>query len=320
MILKIIDDINVFAEKAEQALGVFGSKKWLSVYGNKLTLVGIYKDEHQLIGGFYFLKTKKYGFTFLKLPPYTPHCGLFFRSESKTNSSQNSFSKEIMQDVCDYVSQQKSALTILAFPSQNIDLQPFIWNKYKVVPNYTYRIDLNQTNEDIRSHFDPKNRNAINKAIKEEVLVESNVLSGSQLFNFFTDSLNIAGANVYSSELKNIFEEFSDSSNSFSLTARKGNDILGNVFCVYDKTSCYYLLGGVNKKSGMQGVNNLLVQKSIEKAKELGCTIFDFEGSMLKGVEKFFRSFGPELVPYYTVNKALLPLEILLKFKKRELF
>jgi hypothetical protein len=41
---------------------------------------------------------------------------------------------------------------------------------------------------------------------------------------------------------------------------------------------------------------------------------------MLKGVEKFFRSFGPELVPYFTINKASLPLEILLKFKKRELF
>ena len=36
---------------------------------------------------------------------------------------------------------------------------------------------------------------------------------------------------------------------------------------------------------------------SIEKAKELGCSTFDFEGSMLKGVEKFFRGFGPELVP-----------------------
>ena len=89
---------------------------------------------------------------------------------------------------------------------------------------------------------------------------------------------------------------------------------------MFDTNTCYYLLGGVNKQSGVQGVNNLLVQKSIEKAKDLGCKTFDFEGSMLKGVEKFFRSFGPELVPYFTVNKASLPLEILLKFKKRELF
>ncbi len=310
----------MFCEKAEPGIGVFASKKWLSVYGDALTLIGIYKDERQLIGGFYFLNTKKYGFTFLKLPPYTPHCGLFFTSDSKNNSSVNNFSKEIMNEVCDFFTAQKSALTVLAFPSAIIDFQPFIWNKYKVIPNYTYRIDLQKSIEDIKSNFDSKNRNVINKAIKEEVVVTENDLGKEELYQFFINSLNTTDANIYEEELKNIFTKFSDDTNSFSVVAKKNSELLGIVFCVFDKNTCYYLLGGVNKKSGIQGVNNLLVQKSIEKAKALGCTTFDFEGSMLKGVEKFFRSFGPELVPYFTVNKASLPLEILLKFKKRELF
>ncbi len=320
MILKRIDNLDVFCEKAEPSIGVFGSKKWLSIYENTLTLIGIYKDEHQLIGGFYFLNTKKYGFTFIKLPPYTPHCGLFFLSDSKNNSSVNNFSKEVMNEVCTYFSDQKSALTVLAFPSNIIDFQPFIWSKYKVIPNYTYRINLDKSLEYIKSNFDSKNRNVINKAIKEEVTVTENSLPKENLFQFFVDSLNTTDANIYKEELKNVFLKFSDTTNSFSMVAHKNKELLGTVFCVFDKNTCYYLLGGVNKKSGVQGVNNILVQKCIEKAKELGCKTFDFEGSMLKGVEKFFRSFGPELVPYFTVNKASLPLEILLKFKKRELF
>lgn len=320
MILKPITDINLFAEKAEPIIGVFGSKKWLSVYGDKLQLIGIYKDELQLIGGFYFLKTKKYGFNFVKLPPYTPHCGLFFVSESKNKSSINNFSKEVMNDICSYFTEQKSSLTILAFPSDIIDFQPFIWDKYKVIPNYTYRINLNNSIDDIKSNFDSKNRNVINKAIKEEIIVTENSLSKGELLKFFKSSLLSAGANVYEEELKNIFMNFSDETNSFALIAKKGEDFFGTVFCVYDKNTCYYLLGGVNKNSGIQGINNLLIQKSIEKAKDLGCITFDFEGSMLKGVEKFFRGFGPELIPYYTVNKASLPLEIILKYKKREIF
>ena len=320
MILKQIDNLDVFCEKAELAIGVFASKKWLSIYGEALTLMGIYKDEHQLIGGFYYLSTKKYGFTFLKLPPYTPHCGLFFSSDSINNSSVNNFSKEVMNEVCTFFTNQKSALIVLAVPSAIIDFQSFIWEKYKVIPNYTYRIDLEKNMEDIKSNFDSKNRNVINKAIKEEVVVKENVLNKDELYKFFVDSLNTTDANVYETELKNVFTRFSDDTNSFSVSAFKNNELLGNVFCVFDKNTCYYLLGGVNKKSGIQGVNNLLVLKSIEKAKELGCKTFDFEGSMLKGVEKFFRSFGPELVPYFTVNKASLPLEILLKFKKREIF
>ncbi len=320
MILKQINNLNEFCEKAEAIIGVFASEKWLSIYGNALTLIGIYKDEHQLIGGFYFLNTKKYGFTFLKLPPYTPHCGLFFISDSKNKSSINNFTKEVMNEVSTFFTNQKSALTVLAFPSSIIDFQPFIWAKYKVIPNYTYRINLDKPLEDIKSNFDSKNRNVINKAIKEEIVVKENVLSKEELYNFFVNSLNTTDANIYKKELKNVFTKFSDDANSFSVSAFKNNQLLGNVFCVFDKNVCYYLLGGVHKKSGIQGVNNLLVQKCIEKAKDLGCKTFDFEGSMLKGVEKFFRSFGPELVPYYTVNKASLPLEILLKFKKRELF
>ena len=299
---------------------MFASKKWLSVYGDSLTVIGIYKDEHQLIGGFYYLNTIKYGFKFIKLPPYTPHCGLFFNSDGKNNSTVINFSKEIMTEICSYFIEQKSALTILAFPSNIIDFQPFIWNKFKVIPNYTYRINLENSINNIKSNFDSKNRNAINKAIKEEVIVTENSLSKEDLFQFFMNSLNTTDANIYELELKNVFMNFSDDTNSFCVVAKKENNLLGVVFCVFDKNNCYYLLGGVDKKSGIQGINNVLVQKSIEKAKDLGCKTFDFEGSMLKGVEKFFRSFGPELVPYFTINKAKLPLEILLKFKKRELF
>lgn len=320
MILKPIDNIDLFCEKAEPQIGVFASKLWLSVYKQDLKLIGIYKDEHQLIGGFYFLQTKKYGFTFIKLPPYTPHCGLFFLNESINQSSILNFQKEVIEEVNQYISKQSSSLTVLALPSTIVDTQPFIWSNYKVIPNYTYRINLSQSIDQIKSQFDSKNRNAINKAVKEEVVVFENHLNNQQLFDFFSNSLNTTGANVYQTELKNIFLQFANTSNSFSLTAKKGDVVLGNVFCVYDKNACYYLLGGIDKSSGIQGINNLLLLKSIEKAKELGCSVFDFEGSMLKGVEKFFRSFGPELFPYYTINKGKLWLELLLKFKKRAIF
>jgi hypothetical protein len=320
MILKPIDSLDVFCEKAEPHIGVFGSKNWLSIYGNTLKMIGVYKDEHQLIGGFYFLNTRKLGCKFVKLPPYTPHCGLFFISEGINQSSINNFKKEVINEVCTFFTNQKSVLTILAFPSNIIDFQPFIWEKYKVIPNYTYRINLAKSMDDIVANFDSKNRNVINKAIKEQVNISESTLSKDELVKFFKNTLNNTDANVYDSELENVFFKFSNAENSFSFEAKKNDQLLGVVFCIFDKQVCYYLLGGVDKKSGMQGINNLLIQCSIEKAKRLGCSVFDFEGSMLKGVEKFFRSFGPDLVPYYTVNKAILPLEIALKFKKRAIF
>jgi lipid II:glycine glycyltransferase (peptidoglycan interpeptide bridge formation enzyme) len=318
--LKQLENIKEYCSLAEPELGIFSSYEWLSIYGSDLSVIGIYNDDEKLVGGFYYLDTRKAGFKFIKLPPYTPHCGLYSEHEAKKKYSINGYSKEVVNEVCQHIKSNNPALAILAFPSQVVDMQPFIWNKFKVIPNYTYRIDLRAPIEDIRGNFDPKNRNIISKALKENLMLTLNKLKGNELYEFFSNSLNSAGANVYEAELQKIFNAFSEEKNSFSFEAWKGEELAGAVFCIYDRRSCYYLLGGTNKKSQVNGLNNLLIQKSIEKAKELGCITFDFEGSMLKGVEKFFRSFGGDLVPYYTINKGKLPLEMLLKFKKRELF
>lgn len=321
MKIKEVQNKEEFFILSEKLAGVFGSSAWLTSYGNNMKLIGIYsEDGEKLIGGFFYYNSKKGGFSFMKLPPYTPHCGLFFKNEAKNAAARNSFEKEVVTEVCNYIESQKKSLIVLAFPPYVKDMQPFIWNKYKVVPNYTYRILLNKSIEEIVDSFDPKNRNVINKAIKESVHVTETDRKQTDLFKYFSGTLKKAGANVYEKELSGIFNKFSNDSNSFSLSASKDNKLLGVVFCIYDSDKCYYILGGINKESEIKGINNLLILKSIEKAKELGCSVFDFEGSMLPGVEKFFRSFGPELIPYYTINKAILPLEIMLKFKKREHF
>ena len=237
MILKEIT-IDEYSALAYANVGVFGSKEWLSIY-DKITCVGIFANESRLIGGFYYMKTKKFGLDFIKTPPYTPHCGLFFTNESKNQSSKNNTIKEILGDVCNYISDQKAGINVLSFPSQISDLQVFFWKKFKVVPHYTYRIDLSKTTEEIVANFDSKNRNRINKASKENVIVEVNSLSGEKLYDFFNPILNSTGANVYSEVLKTILTKFSKVNNSFSLTAKHNNAVVGNVFCVYDEVNKY---------------------------------------------------------------------------------
>ena len=96
MVLKEIS-IDEYSSLAVQHIGVLGSKEWLSVYDN-ITCIGIFANETRLIGGFYYMKTKKLGLDFVKTPPYSPHSGLFFVNESKNQSSRNNTTKEIMTD------------------------------------------------------------------------------------------------------------------------------------------------------------------------------------------------------------------------------
>jgi len=69
-----------------------------------------------------------------------------------------------------------------------------------------------------------------------------------------------------------------------------------------------------------EGAGALVVWESIKHARKSGLPWFDLEGSMIKGVEKFFRGYGGEQEVYFTINRAPLMLEVLLKFFRREIF
>jgi hypothetical protein len=50
------------------------------------------------------------------------------------------------------------------------------------------------------------------------------------------------------------------------------------------------------------GANSFLILKTIEFASKVSKG-FDFEGSMIKSIERFYRGFGGELTPYYQIWK-----------------
>ncbi|MEX2359671.1 MAG: GNAT family N-acetyltransferase [Gammaproteobacteria bacterium] len=60
---------------------------------------------------------------------------------------------------------------------------------------------------------------------------------------------------------------------------------------VWDDRSMYYVLGGGDPELRNSGAASLAMWDGIRRAGELGVA-FDFEGSMVAGIERFFRRFG----------------------------
>jgi hypothetical protein len=307
-------------EKLFKGTPVFDSFRWQKeVHGNNLKIYGIFEADGQMIGAFHLYHQKKMGFTFVRTPHYIPHIGLVYNNRTQNESNSLSFDKKIIELVCDFVSGLNYGVISIAMPPGITDMQPFIWKKYKVVPNYTYRMDLSLSAEEIEKRFSPEHRNSIKKAIKDGVevrpcndpaIVKKMIFETFQKKNESPDEKNI----------DDILFRIATPENSFAFTANLNGEVIAAAFCLFDKEHCYYLLGGYSNDSKQHGAGALCVYNSILKAKELGVPVFDFEGSMIKEVERYFRGFGGELVPYYTVNKAKLPFEFILKFVKREQF
>lgn len=75
------------------------------------------------------------------------------------------------------------------------------------------------------------------------------------------------------------------------------------VYLIWDENSAYYLMGGGDPELRNSGATSLCMWEAIR----FSATVtrrFDFEGSMLEPVERFFRAFGAIQQPFSCVSKT----------------
>ena len=82
----------------------------------------------------------------------------------------------------------------------------------------------------------------------------------------------------------------------------QGNTHAGNLL-VFDHRSAHYLIGGSDARHRTSGAASLLVWDAIQFAASVS-RMFDFEGSMVEGISRFFRGFNPETVAVSHVYRA----------------
>jgi hypothetical protein len=304
---------------SEASTSVFLSKKWLSIYDENLEPYGIFKGKSGMIGGFVLYKQKRSGITYYRNPMYMPTVGLFFVNTTKNKSKKLSENKKVMKAISDFLSNLSYGVLSIYLPYNHIDMQPFFWEGFKVVPNYTYHIDLTQSIESVQKAYSTERRNDIKKAVKDGVetrLTDDYTLVKKLVQNTFSRKEKQVDIDI----IDKILFQFADTKNSFAFISYQNERPISAAFCIYDNEKVYYLLGGYDNEFKHQGAGALAVNAAINKSKEMGISIFDFEGSMIPEVEKYFRGFGGDLIPYYSINKASLPLEMALKIINRSQF
>lgn len=74
-------------------------------------------------------------------------------------------------------------------------------------------------------------------------------------------------------------------------------------YIVWEGDTAYQLLNGYDPEVRQSGAGSLCVWSAIQKASE-HVNRYDFEGSMLEPVERFFRAFGAVQIPYFSVQRT----------------
>jgi hypothetical protein len=298
---------------------VFTTKSWLKAYGGSLRRYGVFKGcELQAVFGLH--TCRKLGMPILWNPPLTQHCGLIFKTKNGNAASVATWKKNVTETIAKFIDQLPWSVVSIGFPVWIVDLQPFIWRNYKTITRYTYIIDLkNQTNETIFGNMTKSRRKEIRNFNKKGLTVEK-CTNFNVVEKLVENTFGRQKVKYPKETIKEVIYHTSKANKCYAFIAFIGVKPIATSFFVYDRTCAYGLFGGHDHNNIVPGAGALVIYECIKYAKKLGLSYFDFGGSSVPNIELFLRSFGGDLVPYSRVVKAKLPVELLLKIFKRNLF
>ncbi len=297
----------------------FDGTAWIRLFGDQLQTLGFFDNGDNLIGGVSLYSTTHYGLRICMPAPFTPSSGPFFKTETQNPVARINFQREIQKTLIDYLLRQRYALIHLCLPSPLQEALPFYWAGFKVIPQYSYIIDLHQDESTLFGNMSSDRRKSIRKAENDGLITisETNLhIVNQMVLKTFTRQ----DKHLNSKALNSILFSYSNSSNSFAFTTYLKDTPLATCFIVHDNRKAYYLMGGYDTNNRHHGAGPLALFHAIKHAKEIGLDLFDFEGSMHQDIERYFRGFGGTVISYLTVNKAWFPLECILKYSKRNMF
>jgi sulfur relay (sulfurtransferase) DsrC/TusE family protein len=194
---------------------------------------------------------------------------------------------------------------------------PMHWKNYIISPLISYRIK-NMT--DVDAIYD-----LFNKRVKENIKMANSkvivkTIDDIELLLMLIDktfSIQNRKFPISKDLIRNIYSACKDYNAGKLLYAiDKDNNAYSGALFVYDKNICYYLLSGTDPKYRSSGANTLLTWEGIKFASTVSKS-FDFEGSMIEGIENFLKQFGGKLIVYYQIRKQNIFLEFFELLKPR---
>ena len=240
------------------------------------------------------------------MPPYTQALGPWFAEKTADTKyttllgHRQAVCKALIDDLRGYRSFHQN------FSYKITDWLPFYWEGYNQSTRYTYILgDVRHTDTLWDNMSSNIRRNIIRAREKHGIVVRRGIPEH--------DFLRILGLVFSRQQQKAPHVDVLRRLISVCRTREQG-DLWGGyddggrlhavAFVVWQDSSAYYLAGGSDRDSG---AHSLVLWEAIQAMQSYTST-FDFEGSMLPGVERFFREFGAVQMPFFAINKGRLSL------------
>lgn len=252
----------------------------------------------------YVVKKNRYGFTLLTMPPLTQTLGPWLRESNAKYAKRLGRQKDLMSNLIEQLPRFDHFAQNWHYSVTN--WQPFYWEGFKQSTRYTYVLQHLDDEKQLWDNFQENIRGDIRKAttrfrlgVRDDVSVKEFI--GLNRLVFERQGMRLP----YSEELvERIDEACADRGvrKIFIAEDEKGRHHAG-AYLIWDQNSAYYLMGGGDPALRNSGSTSLCMWEAIKFAASV-TERFDFEGSMIEPVERFFRAFGAEQTAYFSISKT----------------
>jgi hypothetical protein len=252
----------------------------------------IYKDYEAV---FPLTRNKKGGIDYLFQPFFTQQLGVF---------SINRITPELIQQFLAAIP-DKFKLVEINLNAEN----SYTGDLFSVKSKLTHHLPLNQPHEKIKEGYNDNTKRNLKKALKENLYITTDV-SPSQLISLFK---NNQGNKV--KELKNKDYNRLKSLMETALKYKKGellgiktpeNKLCAAGFFVRSISSIINLFPSSNEEGKKNGASFMLIDTMLNKYEQSGL-IFDFEGSEISSISRFYKGFGSQKAHYWHIRRNNLP-------------
>lgn len=281
---------------------IFHTSWWLNCSGHKFELYGLFK-QGKLVAGLPVVYWRWHWWDMITQPPFTPYQGLLFAPAEGKYVSRLSTQKRQATALIEAI-KNKATIIIINCHWTIHDMQPFRWAAFEPLVHYTYLLDM-QNFSAIWPNMDSTKRNNIRRSKNEGIIIKEGfdipeVVRLSQA-TFNRQAMNITWdmlTKTYQTELarREVGRTF--------IAYNPAGEAIAGLLLVWDKQCAYYLMGGYKQEVAHRGAMSLAFWQAINYAHAAGLPTFDFEGSDVPQVERFFRKFGARQTPFYRAKKV----------------
>ncbi|MFK7808115.1 MAG: GNAT family N-acetyltransferase [Saprospiraceae bacterium] len=203
-----------------------------------------------------------------------------------------------------------------SFHYQITDWLPFYWKQFQQSTAYSYVLedlsDLEKVYSNIKSTY---RNNKIKKA--EQIVQVRSDLSIKDFYDVQKMTFDRQGKDFvipfsFMEKFDGVVVQNKAGQKFFAVDEQ--GQVHAVAYLIWDDHTAYHLLEGGNPELRNSGANILLIWETIKYAKEvLGLNRYDFQGSMIPGVEQVRRSFGAKPIPYFQISKEYSTIYKVLK-------